>query len=232
MEDTENTESSLLQVSPSISCTTPGQLIQSFMYLLSEIDKNTGWMFASPYSSAVTSPDLSKRRKLTTLPKYEYIQLDGIMHWQKFVGRSQAGAVVEGMLWDTPNLIFKTIDKTKNSGAEDQFNKEVDVYKRLESLQGITIPRFVARGSLGGGVLDVIVLENVGRPIGKEEFTKRKSEIAKCLGDIHSLGVKHGDLRLPNILIDSKSCVRIIDFGMSEIKEIGEVIEEDFNVEE
>jgi serine/threonine-protein kinase len=53
---------------------------------------------------------------------------------------------------------------------------------------------------------------------------QKHDEINTALQRIHEKGIVHGDLRLPNILVDENNIVRIIDFGMS-VKQEGDIIE-------
>jgi serine/threonine protein kinase len=190
--------------------------------MLLKIEKNSDWMYSSPFSSEVSSPSFSAKRK-AVISRYQSIQLDGLIHWQNIIARSQAGAVATGMFMDIPNAVFKTIDISKRDDGLAQFNKEVSVYRKLEDLQGVCIPHLIAYGNLGG-LLQVIILEFVGRSITKGEAIGKKLEIDNTVKQIHAKGIVHNDLRLPNILLDSQGMIRIIDFGMSAESE-GEITE-------
>ena len=118
------------------------------------------------------------------------------------------------------NVIFKTIDVSKRKDGESEFNNEVKIYEALESLQGICIPRLLGYGTLGGLLL-VIVLENVGRVITREEVASRKTEISRIIERINSLGVTHGDIRMPNILVrEEDKKIFLVDFGMSKREKV------------
>jgi serine/threonine protein kinase len=117
------------------------------------------------------------------------------------------------------NFIFKTADITKRHDAIQEFEREVEVYKHLEDLQGKVIPKFIASGSYQG-ILKVIVLERLHRQISQSELETRKSEINQAIAMINDKMVSHNDLRQPNIMVDFEGKIRIIDFGMSEIRDV------------
>jgi eukaryotic-like serine/threonine-protein kinase len=74
--------------------------------------------------------------------------------------------------------------------------------------------------------LQVIVLEHVGEPLRSlSQYIERRADIEHAINQIHKLAVRHGDLRPPNVLIDSNGRVRIIDFGMA-TKDDGDIWEE------
>jgi tRNA A-37 threonylcarbamoyl transferase component Bud32 len=66
-------------------------------------------------------------------------------------------------------------------------------------------------------------LEHVGQCITREQVVQKQDEINTALKRITEKGIVHGDLRLPNIMIDKENNIRIIDFGMSEVE--GGIIE-------
>ena len=196
----------------------------AWVYLLLKIESSSDWLYSSPHSSAVTSPTFMTLQNSVDYDRYRSVCLNGLMHWKDIIGRSQAGAVAIGTFRDLPDVVFKTIDISKKPGGLKQFDHEVQMYKHMESLQGICIPRLIAYGNLGG-LIQVIVLENVGKHITMDQFQTRKSDIDFAVQNIHRLNVKHGDLRLPNIAIDSSDRIRILDFGMSSIIDQSTIID-------
>ncbi|KAI3658610.1 hypothetical protein MP638_006392 [Amoeboaphelidium occidentale] len=209
---------SVLWVSPVIKCSqrAPYTLMSAWIYLLLLIEQGTDWIYSSPHSSLVASPDVNVLREHSNRARrYTAKNLEGLTKWTGIITRSQAGAVAAGTYLNVQNVVFKTIDLTKRENALAQFDHEVSVYKELESLQGTVIPTLYAYGNIGG-LLQVIVLENVGRCITSDEFQMRKDEVYEAIKKINDLGIMHGDLRLPNIMVDQENCIRIIDFGFSE----------------
>jgi hypothetical protein len=220
VEDAANPDTSLLYISPAISCSSiePYTLTSAWLFILLTIEKDSGWLYSSPRSSAVAIPFFRAGKESFKKDRYTSIVLDGLIHWNNIIARSQAGAVATGRFMDVENVVFKTIDISKKEGGLDQFNHELSIYRDLEDLQGNVIPRLIAYGNLGG-LLQVIVLENVGKSITREQAEQKHDEINAALQRIHENGVVHGDLRLPNILIDKENNFRIIDFGMSSKQE-------------
>jgi len=225
MEDESNHDKSLLYVSPAISCSSsqPCTLVRAWLFILSVIEKDSGWLYSTPRSSEVAIPSFASGNKSFMGNKYESISLDGLVHWDSVIARSQAGAVATGRFVNMENVVFKTIDISKRKDGLDQFDHEISIYRELDSLQGHVIPTLIAYGNLGG-LLQVIVLENVGKSITSEQAVQKHDEINTALQRIHEKGIVHGDLRLPNILVDENNIVRIIDFGMS-VKQEGDIIE-------
>lgn len=226
VEDPLSEHSSLLHISPVVLCNSnkPITLTMAWAYLLLKIERSTDWLYSSPHSSAVTSPAVKTSRKCADYNRYTSMCLDGLMHWKDIIGRSQAGAVAVGTFSGLPNVIFKTIDISKTPSGLKQFDYEVQMYKHMESLQGAYIPTLIAYGNLGG-LVQVIVLENVGKHVTMDQFEARKTDIDFAVQKLHDLNVEHGDLRLPNITIDSNNNIRIIDFGMSRIVDKSTIID-------
>lgn len=209
---------SVLWISPVIKCSQnhPYTLMSAWIYLLLLIEQGTDWIYSSPHSSLVASPDVNVLRKHSDRARrYTAKNLEGFTKWTGIITRSQAGAVAVGSYLNVQNVVFKTVDLTKHENASAQFDHEVSMYKYLESLQGTVIPTLYAHGNIGG-LLQVIVLENFGRCITSDEFQMRKDEVYEAIEKINDLGIMHGDLRLPNIMVDHENRIRIIDFGFSE----------------
>jgi hypothetical protein len=112
----------------------------------------------------VAIPSFSAGNKSFEKDRYNSIALDGLIHWNNIIAQSQAGAVATGRFMNMEDVVFKTIDISKKYGGLDQFNHEISIYKELEKLQGCVIPTLIAYGNLGG-LLQVIVSENVGKSI-------------------------------------------------------------------
>ena len=236
VEDESNPNNSLLYITPVISCSSnkPYTITSAWLYILMTIEKNMNWLYSSPRSSLVCAPSFAAGEKSFDKDRYKPISLDGLIHWENIIARSQAGAVATGRFMNLENVVFKTIDISKRKDGLSQFNNEVSVYQQLEEIQSNCIPRLIAYGNLGG-LLQVIILENVGSSITREKAIEKQYEIDEALRQIHAKGIVHNDLRLPNILINSEDKISIIDFGMSlslegEIVEKFQIIESDIEM--
>ncbi|KAI3641993.1 hypothetical protein MP228_011548 [Amoeboaphelidium protococcarum] len=215
VEDTDQQGRSVLECSPVIKCSQrqPYTLVAAWIYLLSLIESSgKEWLYVPPPISSVQSAALFREAHVVS---YKSVALDAYCHWTNVIYRGRYGAVALGNLADQQGVIFKTVDLSKKPNALQKFNNEVEVYKALESLQGTVIPKFFAYGTLCGMLL-VIVLENVGQTMTTEQYSERKADVQEALDKIHALGYRHGDVRLPNMTIDSSGRVRIIDFEMAE----------------
>ncbi|KAA1475486.1 hypothetical protein DENSPDRAFT_826047 [Dentipellis sp. KUC8613] len=116
---------------------------------------------------------------------------------------------------------------------EAQMENEANVYNtHLRDLQGDVVPKFYGfyKGSCewSGWMVDFscIILEYCGMPLQDESFPDLpmalRSQILDQMYAIHKAGIVHGDFREPNVLIQSTediTTVRIIDFGLSLVKE-------------
>lgn len=67
----------------------------------------------------------------------------------------------------------------------------------------------------GGELFDYLVSRQRLREPEARKFTR---QILSALEHCHGLGVIHRDLKLENLLLDSKGNVKITDFGFSNIK--------------
>ncbi|KAJ3349203.1 hypothetical protein HDU83_000679 [Entophlyctis luteolus] len=225
-EDEQKPNTPHLQVSPAIQnvASSPSlTLMKAWTALLLSIERNSDWLYLSPDCRiGFAAPPVKPKPIPEHQQKYQSVKMDGILDWQDIIGRSQAGAVASGRFRDLDGVVFKTIDTLKKRDGLAQFQKEVEIYQHLEEFQGSVIPKFIAFGHWFG-FIQVIVLENVGRQISYKEFMERREEVEDVVKMIHSKDVEHGDLRLPNIMIDDRNKIRLIDFGMSSIVSDGEI---------
>jgi hypothetical protein len=139
-EDTENPGSSKLLVSPAIKCgqRNPYTLMAAWTFILLTVEGSADWLYSSPNSSAVPSPTLSTKLQHTSKEQiYISKDLNGLFKWENIIARSQAGAVAVGQYKDIKSVAFKTIDVSKRPGGLKQFKQEVEIYRALESLQGM-----------------------------------------------------------------------------------------------
>ncbi|KAJ3284436.1 hypothetical protein HDU79_008120 [Rhizoclosmatium sp. JEL0117] len=217
---------SRLEISPTISSSSMSPnltLTSAWMAVLLSMELKSNWIYAPPRSSSVVNPSIQTNHP-PYQKSYDSVKLDGLIDWGNSIGRSQTGAVTKGQYLYFKNVVFKTMDLSKIVGGLEHFKKEVAFYQQLESLQGTLIPKFIAFGTIYG-MLQVLVLEDVGKPISLAEFQRRKQELDGLLDILHSQGVNHNDLRLPNIMMDEENRIRFIDFGQSSNREVGDAEE-------
>jgi serine/threonine protein kinase len=113
-------------------------------------------------------------------------------------------------------LIFKICDISKYPEYKDEIANEVKVYKALQELQGIYIPKLIFYGDKWG-MYRILAMTDAGKPIHFPIDQGKKIKIIKALKSLHIKGVLHNDLRLENILEDSVGDIRFIDFALSQL---------------
>ena len=136
--------------------------------------------------------------------------------------RGACGSCISGSIYNHPNIVFKCMDIYKRKKALKVFENEVGVYKKLESIQGIIIPKFYGFFRLYGML--IIALEYCGTGIKIQDMQEYKEVAQKAVNSINHLGVQHNDLQphdgmiYSNILkLDDK--ITIIDFHKSSYSE-------------
>jgi hypothetical protein len=112
--------------------------------------------------------------------------------------------------------IFKLMDKKCGKTTSVKLiDNEVEVYEKLDSLQGELIPVFEGVGKIGD-VLYGFVTSFEGESLRQKVPTDSEVlEVEYILKEMHKLGVAHGDVRLPNIVKSGDGKIKLIDFGMA-----------------
>ncbi|UFT98346.1 protein kinase [Radiobacillus kanasensis] len=130
------------------------------------------------------------------------------------------------LCYDSQNqryCVLKQMTKSKRRQVmKDQFAKERDALKRLEHF---CIPTFYESFTFQN--LSFLVMEYIpGRNLedvlfeDKQKFTERETlqlmkEIVVILEHVHSKGIIHGDVRIPNVILHDNRPY-LIDFGLAE----------------
>ncbi|KAF9920248.1 hypothetical protein FBU30_009961 [Linnemannia zychae] len=160
----------------------------------------------NPLSSKKTSNRHDKERQVT-VPRFENMT---------FIGHGDVA--VFSATWQGQDIFVKKCDIWKNRQGVEVIKHEVNMYYRLESLQGIYIPRMLIAG-ISDGIDMVLATENAGQSINDYTLNLLESQkIRMALSEIHRLGVCHGDIRAQNITVrqvGQESQVMFIDFGRS-----------------
>ncbi|CAI2184945.1 14282_t:CDS:1 [Funneliformis geosporum] len=113
-------------------------------------------------------------------------------------------------------IALKALDLYKNSRFFYKMQNEIEIYKRLTTIQGMYIPKLVCYGYYGGGMGYIMGTTIVGTMLSFHKIEQwQKSNALKALKVIHSHNILHNDIREGNILVNEKSNIYIIDFGMS-----------------
>jgi|TARA_B110000285_G_scaffold183275_1_gene207374 5'-AMP-activated protein kinase, catalytic alpha subunit len=71
-----------------------------------------------------------------------------------------------------------------------------------------------------GGELFQHIVKN--RRLKEEEAAKMYQQIISGIEYIHKLGIVHRDLKPENLLLDHNNCIKIVDFGLSNLYKQGE----------
>jgi len=122
---------------------------------------------------------------------------------------------------DQTSYILKQLKRgmLKKSGVKAQFEQEI-----LKSLQHESIPQFIEkieREDFCGYVLefkegrtfeDLIYLDK--HVFERDEIYKVGSQLVEILKYLHSKGIVHRDIRVPNTLYDGQT-VNLVDFGLA-----------------
>lgn len=141
-----------------------------------------------------------------------------ILNWlPRFIGRL--------LLWLPPEYLLpnRVILKTLKPGWSDEFENEKAMYKKLESLQGRILPRFLGNADHGGypaivlsHIDSVRVYERQSSPMPVDEFER---QLEAAFREFTNFGVVYGDAKLDNCLI-SEGRVMLVDLeAVSEEKE-------------
>ena len=132
------------------------------------------------------------------------------------LGWGESGGAVFGGTFGGASAVFKFFEKR---GSFRRFFREVDAYNCLRKLQGECIPRVLFAGFLRHGSL-ALVLSMEGRALSRSADQDARAAARRSLQRIHSYGVIHGDIRLPNFLLASEGRVLVADFGRSSLHDV------------
>lgn len=128
---------------------------------------------------------------------------------QGAMSRGACGAVISGSIKGKEGIKFKMVDSFNNSNALEICEREVAIYKKLESLQGEFIPQFYGFYNLHGFL--IMALEDCGTPLSSRDYDHFKDQIDRIIRKMKSLNVLHNDLECrqvkgqdvyPNILVN------------------------------
>ncbi|WP_298200005.1 protein kinase family protein [Desulfosporosinus sp.] len=139
---------------------------------------------------------------------------------EKIIGEGRYGICYQ-VSYGQKTYIVKQLKRgmLKKAGAKARFEEEI-----LKSLQHESVPRFIKkieREDFCGYVLefkegrtfeDIIYLDK--RVFEREEIYRVGSQLVGILKYLHSKGIVHRDIRVPNTLYDGQK-VNLLDFGLA-----------------
>lgn len=123
--------------------------------------------------------------------------------------------------------------EVSNHANHDEFNQQLEKFKkearRLRGLRDDHIVRvhdlFEENGT-AYYVMDYIDgedlrkrLERIQHPLSESEVDTILDQTLSALSKVHDQGIWHLDLKPANIMVDSKGCVKLVDFGASKQSE-------------
>ncbi|MHC4829727.1 MAG: bifunctional serine/threonine-protein kinase/formylglycine-generating enzyme family protein, partial [Planctomycetota bacterium] len=147
---------------------------------------------------------------------------------EKFLGQGGMGAVFLGTQLDLQrHVAFKVLAEhlTQDPKQVEQFFREARALARLEHPNIVTIysvgkdegVHFLLMQLVTGGSLKDWVKRN-GKP-SLEQACDFVRQIAKGLGEAHSKGIIHRDIKPDNVLVADGPTLKITDFGLARMDE-------------
>ena len=141
-----------------------------------------------------------------------------------FLGRGGMGAVYRAhdrLLEETVAIKILRADVAGTPELARRFRTEIKLARRISHPNVCRIHEYGEEGSLRFISMELVegrslreALDRDG-PLSAERACQLGVQMAAGLEAIHAAGVIHRDLKPPNIMIDSRDCVRLMDFGIA-----------------
>ena len=175
------------------------------------------------------------------------------------IGQALATTLDTGNIRIAYKLLRQSEWKTKEfDQRERELQDEMEIYKKLQSLQGVCIPRFLYAGSVvdaskwlipDKGEMIVFATTYEGRSLSwydedpsrvpeslsQQKFDALVENAVQSLQKVHGIGVLHRDLELRNIVYEegtnNVNQIKFVDFGNSEYFSPEETQKEQFALE-
>ncbi|RIA86072.1 hypothetical protein C1645_741114 [Glomus cerebriforme] len=168
---------------------------------------------------------------LLNMKNYDY----ELFHFGETLGFGRSGKVIKARLFKKSGAL-KMVDLYKDNVKLEEMLNEIKIYDViLKIIQGIYIPKLLKFGVLHEAFIFMMTSFAGESFASKRDITEveKQSAISSLLA-IHALGVKHGDIRLENIMVNRNSLtghshVWWIDFAWSKLTDNAEVLKMELN---
>ena len=151
------------------------------------------------------------------------------------LGEGGMGVVYEALdahLGRTVALKLLPHDALTNAARKQRFVQEAKAASALNHPHIVTIydidradgTDYIAMELVHGRTLEQVLLRGKLR---LADALKYGVQIADALAAAHAAGIVHRDLKPGNVMINERSCVKVLDFGLAKLTDPGETTEED-----
>uniref|UniRef100_A0A182TA85 Protein kinase domain-containing protein n=1 Tax=Anopheles maculatus TaxID=74869 RepID=A0A182TA85_9DIPT len=166
----------------------------------------------------------------------DYIELNSgeRIFFHNMLGEGNYGRVYRGTLerdnHPAREVALKTIydDRPDLGRVKDDFRREVDIMKSLRHNNIVEFIRFIEEHDKLVVVMEYVPMGSLLSYLGYKRYDLKEPDLLWMARDIangmHYLFEKkivHRDLAARNILVESKKCVKISDFGLAQVTEGG-----------
>eukprot|EP01120_Amphizonella_sp_Union-15-10_P016850 TRINITY_DN9141_c0_g1_i1.p1 TRINITY_DN9141_c0_g1~~TRINITY_DN9141_c0_g1_i1.p1 ORF type:complete len:427 (+),score=67.58 TRINITY_DN9141_c0_g1_i1:71-1351(+) len=150
----------------------------------------------------------------------------------KTIGSGVFGKVKEALHLPTGSKVaVKIFHKSRfDENSLEMIRREISIMKKMYHTNIVKLYEVIETGRyiflvmelLGGG--ELMNLINMGGPLSEDSARKYFREIIAAIDYCHSNHVIHLDLKPENMLLDSKLNLKLIDFGLSNTYEPGQLL--------